>query len=116
MRYVVLSVVIFIQSHLLFSQTNTWLGGISVDWHNAANWGLGHVPLATEDVLIDLAGGATVGILQNSNAIAASVKITSGGKLVIRSGASLTVDGINSSLIAGNGITLMDSELEQRRS
>ncbi|MCB5247963.1 MAG: hypothetical protein LHW57_08070, partial [Candidatus Cloacimonetes bacterium] len=33
--------------------TNNWLGSISTDWHDAANWSLGHVPTYLEDVYIN---------------------------------------------------------------
>ncbi|MDD4224736.1 MAG: hypothetical protein PHD87_09180 [Candidatus Cloacimonetes bacterium] len=33
--------------------TNNWLGSISTDWHDAANWSLGHVPTSLEDVSIN---------------------------------------------------------------
>nr|NQU92977.1 hypothetical protein [Bacteroidota bacterium] len=35
---------------------NTWIGAISQNWSNPANWSLGHVPYATEDVLITTTG------------------------------------------------------------
>lgn len=46
---------------LLFAQasfgvTNYWDGSFNTYWHNNANWSLGHIPLATEDVVITTEG------------------------------------------------------------
>jgi hypothetical protein len=35
---------------------NVWIGGFNYYWHNAGNWSLGHIPTATEDVIMTTAG------------------------------------------------------------
>jgi hypothetical protein len=35
---------------------NYWTGAYNYYWHNAANWSLGHIPTATEDVIMTSAG------------------------------------------------------------
>ena len=36
--------------------TNVWTGAFNYYWHNAGNWSLGHIPTATEDVIMTSAG------------------------------------------------------------
>ena len=51
-----------VESRLLFSGTvNAWKSAVSGDWDTSANWTLGHVPLASEDVQITVAGNYSVG-------------------------------------------------------
>jgi RHS repeat-associated protein len=48
-----------LESRVLLT-TNSWKSAVSGDWDTASNWSLGHVPLATENVVINLAGTYTV--------------------------------------------------------
>ena len=44
---------------------NYWTNASGGDWDTATNWSLGHVPTATENAVITLAGTYTVTHLQN---------------------------------------------------
>src|SRR5712672_940238 len=39
---------------------NAWKSAVSGDWDLAGNWSAGHVPMASEDVQISVAGSYTV--------------------------------------------------------
>src|SRR5580658_3724608 len=73
----------------LLLTTNSSKTAVSGDWDTASNWSLGHVPLATEDVSITVAGSYTV---THSTGTDSCASITSDEPLVL-SGGSLTVSG-----------------------
>ncbi|MCD4697176.1 MAG: hypothetical protein K8S16_13145, partial [Bacteroidales bacterium] len=43
-------------TQVLSAQTNYWNGSVNHYWHNNNNWSLGHIPLATENVVITTSG------------------------------------------------------------
>lgn len=61
-----------------FVASNTWIGGNSL-WNIDANWSLGHIPLACEDVIVTN-GDINLGI---NDAVARSVTITATGYINI---------------------------------
>ena len=90
----------------------TWLGGISTDWNNAANW-CGSVPTASTNVIIP-SGAAFQPSIGASGGVCNNITINSGATLTITSTNSLTVSGnwtnngtftANSSTVAFNGTT-----------
>ena len=46
----------------LLMAVNSWVSAVSGDWDDPTKWSLGHVPLATEDVDITVAGTYTVSV------------------------------------------------------
>jgi len=44
--------VLFATTILGYSQTNTWQGDVTSNWHYSANWSLNHIPTSAEDVII----------------------------------------------------------------
>ena len=76
----------------VFGQTNTWNGSSNANWNTAANWSLGHVPLAAEDVVIP--DGIITKITINTSAVCKSFTMSGGGnpnRIDISSGNSLAV-------------------------
>ncbi|MFA9212520.1 MAG: beta strand repeat-containing protein [Candidatus Methylacidiphilales bacterium] len=96
------------------TNTNSWIGGVSNSWHNAANWTCG-VPNSNSDVVI---GGITPAFGQPqivTTAFAKNIDIYGGlnpvpfGALTINSGASLSLFG-NFSLNYGvNGVGALNA-------
>ena len=80
-----------------FVSTNSWIGG-NAAWNVDANWSLGHVPLACEDVIVT-SGTANLG---TNDALARSVTITNSGYLVL-TGALIIQGSDGSSLISESG-------------
>ena len=73
------------------AQPNTWLGTTSSDWMTPSNWDQMHVPLPTEDVVINPPTVPSVSEpIINTAAVAQSVLINGGATLTGNSG-SLTV-------------------------
>lgn len=73
-------------------QTNTFNNASGNNWNTIANWSLGHVPLAAEDVVIPDNESVTV----NTAAVCATLTMGAGGNDVtvsISNGQSLTVTG-----------------------
>jgi hypothetical protein len=76
----------------LIGQTNTWDGSSSTSWNTAANWSLGTVPVATDDVVIP--GGLTnYPVISGITALTANLTINVGGTFTIDPDGALTVDG-----------------------
>jgi hypothetical protein len=69
-----------------------WIGMLSSDWHNPANWSNGRVPNDTTHVLIP-AGAANPCIISVANAQAASVQVQQAGSYQTASGRVLTISG-----------------------
>ncbi|MBJ7427487.1 MAG: T9SS type A sorting domain-containing protein, partial [Bacteroidia bacterium] len=96
------------------TNTNSWIGGVSNSWHDAANWTCG-VPNSNSDVVI---GGITPAFGQPqifTNAFAKNIDIYGGlnpvpfGALTVNSGASLSLFG-NLSLNYGvNGVGALNA-------
>ncbi len=96
------------------TNTNSWIGGVSNSWHDAANWTCG-VPNSNSDVVI---GGITPSFGQPqifTNAFAKNIDIYGGlnpvpfGALTVNSGASLSLFG-NLSLNYGvNGVGALNA-------
>jgi fibronectin-binding autotransporter adhesin len=115
-----------LEPRLLLS-TNSWINSSGGDWDTASNWSLGHVPTATENVVINLAGSYTVTHTTstadsiNSLTIAKSVTLSAGSLtiaagLTIDSGATLTLDAGtaldfsgSSQTISGSGQIVLDA-------
>src|SRR6185312_2012627 len=75
--------------------TITWTGGVSGDWTTTADWSTGTVPGATDDVIIDVAGGYTVTIssaqsINNLTLNAAGVTLADNSRLTL--GGTLALD------------------------
>jgi len=85
-----LNLAMFILCSLLSAQTNYWDGSFNSYWHNANNWSLGHIPLATEDAVITTSG-YTCNVDYYDDACA-SLTINSGATLRIAD-QKLTVSG-----------------------
>jgi len=65
----------------LSAATNFWTGASNPYWHNAANWSLGHIPYANEDVVITSAGFSPR--VDNYHELCKSLTINSGVTLRI---------------------------------
>jgi len=68
-------------SYGLQGATNYWTGASNPYWHNAANWSLGHIPYATDDVVITSAGFSPR--VDNYHELCKTVTINSGVTLRI---------------------------------
>lgn len=72
------------------SLQNVWSGSSSSNWNNASNWTCGHVPTATENILINTGSPA----LDINYEVPNSYTLTlSGGTLTINPGNKLTITG-----------------------
>lgn len=83
-----------------FVATNTWTGG-NDQWNIDANWSLGHVPLACEDVIVTN-GDINLG---TNDAVSRSVTVTISGSMNI-SGALIIQGSDGSSFISEEGSTV----------
>jgi fibronectin-binding autotransporter adhesin len=92
-----------LESRVLLS-ANAWKAAVSGDWDTASNWSLGHIPTATEDVSIAVAGNYTV---THSFGTDAAHSITLSHPLTL-SGGTLTVAG---NVQANNTFTLSGGTL-----
>lgn len=73
------------------SSTNYWVGGVSTDWFNAANWCSG-VPTSSTDVQIP-SGAAHMPDISFLGAVCRNMSINSGAALTMNSSGYLTVFG-----------------------
>jgi len=104
--------------------TNSWTNANGGDWDTASNWSLGHVPLASEDAVINLSGNYTVTHAANTadsvNSLTSTVPFTlSGGALnvatTVQVSNTFTISGgtlSNATVLAsgsGQGLTLSGS-------
>lgn len=84
--------------------TNTWKAAVTGNWNIASNWSLGHVPLATEDVAITLAGTYDVTLTKPQSVHSISLGASSGVETLTVTGnltiASASTIGSKGSLIA----------------
>src|SRR6185312_11399998 len=83
----------------------TWTNQAGGLWQTAADWSTGIVPGATDDVLISLAGGYTIGYALAGQTIASLTMSDPGATLALNSG-RLTVSGtigLNAGTLALNG-------------
>lgn len=53
MKYYLYTVICIFCSLQLFAQTNAWTGATNQRWDNPSNWDLGHVPVDSENVVIN---------------------------------------------------------------
>jgi N-acetylneuraminic acid mutarotase len=67
-----------------------WIGGVSTDWGNAANWSGGLIPTAGTDVVIPAASNQPV-ISSSTTAICNNLTINSGASLTINPGGQATI-------------------------
>jgi hypothetical protein len=58
----------------------TWVGSVSTDWHNPANWSSGRIPTAVTHVIIP-GGNTPVCNLSASDVTVASIQVRQGGTL-----------------------------------
>ena len=102
----------------------TWIASAGGDWHNAANWQGGQIPLPNEIAVIDVPGITVTHSFTGSTIVtglfsSANLQLTGGtftvtgsgvveGALTVGGSAALRVDGSNASFIA-NGATTVDS-------
>jgi hypothetical protein len=84
-----------------------WRGCASTNWNTAANWHAGTVPTATNAVVIPDAVSTLI-IQAGQSVQAASVKVLSGGDLVIASSAVLTIDGSTTDGLDNRGGTVIN--------
>lgn len=82
----------------VYSQTNIWNITGAGNWNRAANWSLGRVPLASDDVVIPNAATGLVSI--NIAAVCKSLRLEGGNKAT-----SLKITGSNS-LTVTNALTI----------
>jgi len=77
--------------------SRTWIGTISTDWNNAANW-CGGIPTATTDVSISSGTTYTPHVTSSPTtpAVCNNLTINSGAVLTIDAGKALTVNGTTS--------------------
>lgn len=79
---------------LTIGTTNTWTGGSSALWSNAANWSCGVVPISTVDVIIPSG---------TANSPQIDITTASANNLTINSGATLSFSGTTNILdVKGN--------------
>lgn len=71
--------------------TNQWTGNSSNNWNNAANWSCGHIPSATENILI--ASGSPILDVDYTIPSTYSMSISGTGSLTINPGNKLTITG-----------------------
>jgi hypothetical protein len=86
-RLIQIVIILAISSMAIGQNTNSWIPNGNGSWTNAANWSLGHVPLATEKVVVD----------KNKSLVISDVPTTSIAALRVANVASKTV-----TLQAGN--------------
>ncbi|GMU84437.1 MAG: hypothetical protein AMXMBFR47_43060, partial [Planctomycetota bacterium] len=86
--------------------TITWTGGAGTgSWHNPANWDLGRVPAAGDDVVIpDMTPDVTVSFSSTST----SINSLTSGELVSVSGGFLSIAGTS---VLDAGMTLTNGEI-----
>lgn len=90
------------------SLTITWIGGVSSDWNNAANWAPAIVPGENNNVLIN--SGAPI-ISTNTSVVVNNISIDNNGgaSLSVSMGASLIINGVSSGEIQYNSQILSTS-------
>ena len=94
----------------------TWTGATSTDWNIGSNWCSGHVPLATEDVIIPDVTNDPV-IMGGTAAVAQSVTVNVGGLLTVTATGSLTINGstaqgiLNQGTVENGGLIVIGSTL-----
>jgi hypothetical protein len=87
--------------------SDTWIGATGGAWNNAANWSAGHVPGASDDVLINLGANQTV-TYDGTIASIRSLVVTGGATLSINSGQLTTtaIAAIDGTLNVAGGFTV----------
>jgi hypothetical protein len=69
---------------------NTWIGVVSTDWNNAANWTC-NIPTATDEVVIKSA--APFMPIVNANASIKKITVQAGASVIVATGKTLTLLG-----------------------
>ncbi len=72
---------------------NVWLGAVSTDWHNPANWNCNQVPDASTDVIIVSNTSYSCEVLTGNTAVCHKITAVQGGNVRVNNGATLTVSG-----------------------
>ena len=77
---------------LLAATPNHWIGAADTNWHNDANWSLGHVPTASEDATV-LASFASNSPTINADAACLDLTVGTGFSVSVNGG-TLTVNDL----------------------
>lgn len=115
MKRFLVSVLLLTITYSSFSAIKTWIGAFGNNWNNAANWSPAGVPIAGDDIIINISGAIlidaaspialnSIAVTSNSNVIfdcpdtknfrlSSTSSITPG--LLVQAGSSLTLDGSN---------------------
>jgi hypothetical protein len=72
---------------------NIWLGAVSTDWHNPANWSCNAVPVITTDVVIVSLTPYNCEVLTGNVAVCHKITAVPGSNVKVNTGAALTVSG-----------------------
>src|ERR1700722_18111084 len=95
-----------LERRVFLSTTNSWINPLGGDFDTSTNWSLGHVPLATEDAVINLPGTYVV---THSSDIADSVNsLTSTMPFTLSAGSvdvATTVQVDNTFTLSGGTLT-----------
>jgi len=96
MKTSALVVIIVLISSSLLAVTNTWEGDTSYSWSTASNWSQGHVPYASEDVVVPSSANYTYyPSITSTDAVCRSVTVQKDGsiygQLRLSSNGTLTV-------------------------
>lgn len=116
---IVLLFALFMIGSAAIAQTNQWTGASGTNWHQASNWSLNRIPLATDDVVIPGAP-ANKPIISGSNAVCFGITIQSGATLTIQSSRTLTVNGHwsnqagASGFVANTGVIVFAGTINQQ--
>ena len=95
---------LYIQASALPSAVNRWQNPVSDNWSVAANWSRGSVPVASDSVMIDVAGTYTVTMDVNASVQALVLGAASNTQtLSVPSGRTLTLTGGAPSSVSANG-------------
>ncbi len=97
-------VLLVLASTMTYAQTNTitWTGFASADWHNVGNWSPMTIPTASDSVVINgFISAESPRVLSDSLAEAQSVTIAFGALLIIETSARLVINEV-----ANQGISI----------
>lgn len=91
MRKLLIALILCICFSSAFAQ-NLWDGTSSTNWHQASNWSLNRVPLASDDVIIPEVP-ANQPVISTENAACNNLTINSGATLTVNSSRIITLYG-----------------------